>query len=214
MKVKTLLIAAFAAFSLSAVAQVSDDHGTSARDGVYIKSCEAKVGEEITLNLVFDTQTPYAAAQADVIFPTEGLTAVKGTRTYFKKLSNARWDEEAPHSLADNQPTPGDLRYVLFELSNATFAAGNDAMLSVKFKVEKEGVWNCKINKIHWSTGIVGGVGDGDGPDSEFTITATSSGVTDINAAQTAKTYKVIENGQVYIIAGDKKYNVMGAEVK
>ncbi|MDO4512321.1 MAG: hypothetical protein Q4B68_10965 [Bacteroidales bacterium] len=38
--------------------------------------------------------------------------------------------------------------------------------------------------------------------------------VEDINAAVAPKTRKVIENGQVYIIAGDKKFNVMGAEVK
>ena len=57
-------------------------------------------------------------------------------------------------------------------------------------------------------------VNDGYGPVTKFKITATSSGVSDVNAAQTVKARKVIENGQVYIIAGDKKYNVMGAEVK
>ena len=40
------------------------------------------------------------------------------------------------------------------------------------------------------------------------------TGVNDINAAKEVKARKVMENGQIYIIAGDKKYNVMGAEVK
>ena len=60
MKVKSLLIAAFAALSMSAVA------GTFARDNVYIKDVEAKVGDEVTVDIYFDTQTEYAAAQAEI----------------------------------------------------------------------------------------------------------------------------------------------------
>ena len=45
MKVKSLLFAAFAALSMSAVA------GTFARDNVYIKDVEAKVGDEVTLDI-------------------------------------------------------------------------------------------------------------------------------------------------------------------
>ena len=43
---------------------------------------------------------------------------------------------------------------------------------------------------------------------------AISSAITDVTAAKEVKVRKVIENGQIYIIAGDKKYNMMGAEVK
>ena len=59
MKVKSLLIAAFAALSMSAVA------GTFARDNVYIKDFEAKVGDEVTVDIYFDCETEYAGAQAD-----------------------------------------------------------------------------------------------------------------------------------------------------
>ena len=45
-------------------------------------------------------------------------------------------------------------------------------------------------------------------------VKAGSSAVNDINVAKEVKARKVMENGQIYIIAGDKKYNVMGAEVK
>ena len=38
--------------------------------------------------------------------------------------------------------------------------------------------------------------------------------VTDINTNATVKAQKVIENGQVIIVVGDKKYNTMGVEVK
>lgn len=45
-------------------------------------------------------------------------------------------------------------------------------------------------------------------------VTTGTSGIDEINAAKEVKARKVMENGQIYIIAGDKKYNVMGAEVK
>ncbi len=47
-------------------------------------------------------------------------------------------------------------------------------------------------------------------------VTVPASGINDVTAAAATqvKARKVVENGQVYIIAGDKKYNVMGAEVK
>ena len=41
-----------------------------------------------------------------------------------------------------------------------------------------------------------------------------STGINDVTATQVLKAQKVIENGQIYIIADGKKYNVMGAEVK
>ncbi len=40
------------------------------------------------------------------------------------------------------------------------------------------------------------------------------TGISDVTADKEVKAHKVIENGQVYIIAGDKKFNVMGAEVR
>ena len=108
------------------------------------------------------------------------------------------------------------IRFVLAEMTNARFKVGNSPTLRIKLKIEKEGVLAGGINNNCWSTGIASEnfVNDGYGPVSKFKITATSSGVSDVNAAQTVKARKVIENGQVYIIAGDKKYNVMGAEVK
>ncbi|MDO4511269.1 MAG: hypothetical protein Q4B68_05565 [Bacteroidales bacterium] len=46
-----------------------------------------------------------------------------------------------------------------------------------------------------------------------FTVGAPT-GINDVNAANDVKVRKVVENGQVYIINGDAKYNVMGAQVK
>lgn len=223
MKVKSLLIAAFAALSMSAVA------GTFARDNVYIKDVEAKVGDEVTLDIYFDTETEYAAAQADIYFP-EGVTPVEyKAKKWLKKAVSDRWDEDAPHGLSQNDPIQNEtkagrnefngkriIRFILAEMTNARFKVGNSPMLTVKVKIEKEGVLEGGINNNCWSTGIASEnfVNDGYGPVTKFKITATSSGINDVNAAQTVKARKVIENGQIYIIAGDKKYNVMGAEVK
>lgn len=223
MKVKSLLIAAFAALSMSAVA------GTFARDNVYIKDVEAKVGDEVTLDIYFDTETEYAAAQADIYFP-EGVTPVEyKAKKWLKKAVSDRWDEDAPHGLSQNDPIQNEtkagrnefngkriIRFILAEMTNARFKVGNSPMLTVKVKIEKEGVLEGGINNNCWSTGIASEnfVNDGYGPVTKFKITATSSGINDVNAAETVKARKVIENGHIYIIAGDKKYNVMGAEVK
>ena len=43
---------------------------------------------------------------------------------------------------------------------------------------------------------------------------AELTGINNVKAADATKARKVIENGQIYIMVGDKKYNVMGAEVK
>ena len=44
--------------------------------------------------------------------------------------------------------------------------------------------------------------------------TLEPTAITDVTATKTAKVVKVVENGQVYILSGDKKYNMMGVEVK
>lgn len=41
-----------------------------------------------------------------------------------------------------------------------------------------------------------------------------TTGIVDITEGSNVKAYKVIENGEIYIIYGDRKFNVMGAEVK
>lgn len=50
-------------------------------------------------------------------------------------------------------------------------------------------------------------------PQSELFSIPVSTGVTDITSTE-VKAKKVIENGQVVIIKGDKKYNLMGVEIK
>ncbi len=51
-------------------------------------------------------------------------------------------------------------------------------------------------------------------PTTELFRVGISTGVTEVGAAEANKAQKVIENGQVVIIKGDKKYNLMGVEIK
>lgn len=49
----------------------------------------------------------------------------------------------------------------------------------------------------------------------EFLFTqGEPAGINDVTATGNAKAHKVVENGQVLVVVGDKKYNMMGAEVK
>ena len=41
-----------------------------------------------------------------------------------------------------------------------------------------------------------------------------TTSIVDVTESANVKAYKVIENGEIYIIYGDRKFNVMGAEVK
>ena len=49
----------------------------------------------------------------------------------------------------------------------------------------------------------------------EFLFTqGEPNGINDVTATGNAKAHKVVENGQVLVVVGDKKYNMMGAQVK
>jgi hypothetical protein len=45
-------------------------------------------------------------------------------------------------------------------------------------------------------------------------LTVAGETAVENNTVETVDVKKVIENGQVYIIKGDAKFNVLGAEVK
>ena len=225
MKVKFLLVAALAAVSMTALAEVNNSWAT---DKVYLDDVTIKAGETKQVAVKFNNETPYAAAQADFQLP-EGLEFVQmydeeeeadvlvlnNYSGRAKKHSwSAAWQKKEAGSSELNK---GWIRFVVMHMSNKQIAAGDDEVAYVSIKAADnlaEGSYTGKVFAVHWSTGIVGGVGDGDGPNSEFKITVTASGIQDVTSANVVKAQKVIENGQIYIIAGDKKYNVMGAEVK
>lgn len=223
MKVKFLLLAALAAVSMTALAEVNNSWAT---DKVYLDDVTIKAGETKQVGIKFNNETPYAAAQADLLLP-EGLEFVTVdddglqvlvVNNYGGRAKKHSWASAWQRvSAGSEEYNHGHIRFVLSENNNRQVAAGDDAVAYVSIKAADdlaEGSYTAKVFAVHWSTGIPGGVGDGDGPNSEFKITVTASGIQDVTSANVVKAQKVIENGQIYIIAGDKKYNVMGAEVK
>ena len=74
MKVKFLLLAALAAVSMTALAEVNNSWAT---DKVYFDDFSIKKGETKQVAIKFNNETPYAAAQADFKLPA-GLEFVKG----------------------------------------------------------------------------------------------------------------------------------------
>ena len=73
MKVKFLLVAALAAVSMTALAEVNNSWAT---DKVYLDDVTIKAGETKQVAVKFNNETPYAAAQADFQLP-EGLEFVQ-----------------------------------------------------------------------------------------------------------------------------------------
>ena len=73
MKVKFLLLAALAAVSMTALAEVNNSWAT---DKVYLDDVTIKAGETKQVAVKFNNETPYAAAQADFQLP-EGLEFVQ-----------------------------------------------------------------------------------------------------------------------------------------
>ncbi|MDO4511771.1 MAG: hypothetical protein Q4B68_08150 [Bacteroidales bacterium] len=212
MKVKSLLVAALAALSMSASAVVLET------EKVVIDEVNAKVGEKVEVPVRFETTTEFSAVQAFIALP-EGVVAETMYNEDLEedelvtKLANSRWN--ASHDISSSyNATTNTIGIVAVSLKNKMFKVGTDAMCKVCIKASAAGTFKGKIQNVHWSTASVDGSGDGDGPETEFNIVVAASAVNDITAADAAKTYKVIENGQIYIIAGDKKFNVMGAEVK
>ncbi|MGM9869789.1 MAG: hypothetical protein ACI30R_09220 [Sodaliphilus sp.] len=225
MKVKFLLVAALAAVSMTALAEVNNSWAT---DKVYFDDFAIKKGETKQVAIKWNTETPYAAGQADIKLP-EGLEFVKGydeeeeadvlvLNNYSGRAKKHSWSSAWQKKEAGStEYNYGWIRYVVMHMSNKTIAAGDDEVAYVFVKAAEdapEGTFTADVWAVHWSTGILGGVGDGDGPTSQFNVTIQATGIQDVTSANVVKAQKVIENGQIYIIAGDKKYNVMGAEVK
>ena len=214
MKVKFLLIAAMAAVGMSAFAN------TTATDKLYIKDATAKVGDEIVLSFCAANESAYSTFQAVVTLP-EGVTAVQ---QYDEEEESDVWvlndysGRIKKMSITTNV-VGQEVRMVAVKMDNKPVLTAGDAQIcTIKVKVAKEGELKGTVSKVHFANGqdssLDGDMGGSMDFATEFTIKAEATGINDINTTDAVKTRKVIENGQLYIISGDKKYNVMGAEVK
>lgn len=140
--------------------------------------------------------------------------------TVIKPVLGADYDvpEKAlPEEMTVSQITKNDyskyvkLKHVFFNTTDNTVVGDDAATLSFyagrfSFTVPEN------INDGYNVTGVIELYNDA--PQICPISVEVSTGINDVTATQALKAQKVIENGQIYIIADGKKYNVMGAEVK
>lgn len=126
-------------------------------------------------------------------------------------------EKALPEEMTVSQITKNDyskyvkLKHVFFNTTDNTVVGDDAATLSFyagrfSFTVPEN------INDGYNVTGVIELYNDA--PQICPISVEVSTGINDVTATQALKAQKVIENGQIYIIADGKKYNVMGAEVK
>lgn len=225
MKVKTLLLSAFAVMSLSAVAQTQftgcHDVVTGVPEKATLKPGETtniamtitpeKEGLDFT-NMQFDIVFPEAFEPAinedeeDYIWAGEDITTTKKGLPYVDfSTHNMKNPEKYPRftTVGSN----GTKTAQSFPSQFATFCVkvkDNAASGEYAFKMPYM-KFTC-FNNDSYKT-------EDDQVLCVIKVEAESSAVNDLNV-NTVKTYKTIENGQVMIVKGNVKYNTMGQIVK
>lgn len=202
MKLKSLLFAALAVASMSAMAQT-----TAGTDELFIKDFEMKAGETATVEVLFKNATPYCALQADFHYP-EGLKAgLKADgKPYTVVVGRGKGiynpdDEtyEGAFTCPSSVPANASMRIVYYQGENISRSmvpsAEGDPILKIKIVADAalaDGTYDCSIDKTHYSTGIPGGVGDGDGPKTTFKIKVSTSGVDNVTTTKEVSSVKYI----------------------
>ena len=226
MKFKSLLFAALVAgMSMTASAQNDGTAYTDCGDILSADAVTVKPGEVGIVNVYLTRQTApdFTNIQFDIVFP-EGLrpyldedgvygwsgddiTMVgkpKAPAVAFK--DNFMVDEFYPNhrvvgaNMTKTAQTANPCQLYCFNVKADENMAGGDYQLkchSLKYTTYSDDSYATKDEQV---LGTV-------------TVDAPFTAVNDLNV-QSVKTRKVVENGQVYIIAGEAKYNVMGQKVK
>ncbi len=229
MKIKTLLLTAVVAgmsFSASAYEYVKNN-------GDYVYSDEGlEMNMNDTINLKCDrqryTSTNMANIQIDFIFP-EGIRPVaNASGRYARCGDDAYLDGEALLTWATNFDYTDFYPQHRVVGANFTktritanpahiatfFFAADDQMVTGDYQILGTEIKYTDYEDVtYWSY-----VTEDDGETPTFVFTTIHvngvSGINDLTVENANKTYKTIENGQVYIIKDGVKYNTMGQLVK
>lgn len=196
MKFKSLLFAALALASMSAMADVS------ATDYFTIDDINAKVGETVTVPVKLVNPTAdYAAVQFFVKPATandsKGIKAVLDAgKPWLNPTGRSNAGEKV--TWAGNVVAGEIIRAVGVQMNNKTSLTKSDkgdAVVEFKIEILKEGTYNYVITDGHASN--ANGV-DPDFQKKTFKVTATASAVKDVTTAKE--------------VAGVKYYNIAGVE--
>ena len=214
MKIKSLLMTAFAVCSLAASAQLAET--TNMSYAVTNEGGSVNPGEVAYVALTLTCpDAEYSSLETHLIYP-EGWTAVEfsqadagiGTKTkkdWTQIIPGGRADETDNHdpmSVSGAIPAgkPNEFGVVVMSLKNEKMEMGDDAILVFAIQVPEdatEGDHAITVFNQHLSTGIPGGVGDGDLEDTTFNVQVVTA-VKDINTNKA--------------VAGVKYYNLAGVE--
>ena len=221
MKIKSLLFAALAAtMSLSAVAETHANQG----DKLTAPDFTVKAGDdaitEVTLSLTRTTSPDFTNMQFNLVFP-EGLRPVQNAKKKWQAAAPDVCDEGIPFvtwkSNFDMPEKYPDHTYVGSNMEKIPCEANPASLLTFYVKADADmpkGDYELKAHTLKYTSY------DDDAwhtLEEQVVCKVTvenESAINDINTTATVKTRKVVENGQVYIIAGEAKYNVMGQKVK
>ena len=221
MKIKSLLFAALAAtMSLSAVAETHANQG----DKLTASDFTVKAGDdaitEVTLSLTRTTSPDFTNMQFNLVFP-EGLRPVQNAKKKWQAAAPDVCDEGIPFvtwkSNFDMPEKYPDHTYVGSNMEKIPCEANPASLLTFYVKADADmpqGDYELKAHTLKYTSY------DDDAwhtLEEQVVCKVTvenNSAINDINTTATVKTRKVVENGQVYIIAGEAKYNVMGQKVK
>ena len=222
MKIKSLLFAALVAgMGMTANAETAY---TNCGDVLSCNDFEIVAGAEeyteVTLVLTRQTSPDWTNIQFDLIFP-EGLRPVQNAKKRWQTAAPDVCDEGIPFvtwkSNFDNPNKYPVHTYVGSNLEKIPCEANPAQLLTFYVKADADmpkGDYELKAHTLKYTSY------DDDAwhtLEEQVVCKVTvenESAINDINTTATVKTRKVVENGQVYIIAGEAKYNVMGQKVK
>ena len=157
-------------------------------------------------------------ADGDVTFGQEGIaysTNYGQGSTYsfgMGSLSPIVWDSDDTGAYKWHYYTLASSPTGMPALEGLQIEEGNDVTIYTEpFAVF---AYSSQYGGLRFSSYLAAPNDRGMGATIKFSRPVEPTAVNDINVAKTVKAQKVMENGQVLILVGDKKYNVMGAEVK
>lgn len=208
MKFKTLLLAAAAMLSLSAMAN------TAATDSLTINDFELYPGDTVTVSVNFKNATGYAGLQADIFFDGKGNGIIKPIKHYDSVMGTDVWFSHGSrltyaYSLGGNNPDDTDtvkmVRFVIYNMLNTKIQPGSGEILKFTVTASKDvvpGVYDGWIGGwIKYSTGDIDQSNDGNGPSTSFKITVKDNPDTQVSDVTAAK---AVQNVRYYNLSGQQ----------
>lgn len=209
MKLKTLLLAACAVVGLSASALPN----TSATDSLYIADFTIAPGDTVVVPVHFKNATAYCAMQCNIYLTAPLKLVPISSKTIAGQVENT-WVEGVGRSIQYQSdgfvegystyvPNDQELRIVGFQNKNVRVLevdATGEPIFNFKVTLPADAkageTYPGRLEKVHYSTGLVDQSADGDGPNTKFVVTSAATAVKNVTTA------KAVKSVRYYNVAG------------